>query len=198
MENDMKIKLSKWAKRHDMSYRWAWQLAKEGKLDNIMRLPSGSILIEDGEKSERPDKTVIYCRVSSSQNKDNLESQAQRLTSFCIAKGWTISSISKEIGSGLNDDRKKLISLLSDQSVTRIVVEHKDRLTRFGFNYIKTLFKGEIVVVNEVEDDKKDLIEDFVSVITSFCARIYGLRRCHRKTEKIIEELRNSEKEIDK
>ena len=81
-----------------------------------------------------------------------------------------------------------MLKLLKDEKVTRIVVEHKDRLTRFGFNYI-TLLPIEIVVVNEIETDKEDLIQDFVSLITSFCARLYGQRRCKRKTEKLIKEL---------
>lgn len=97
-----------------------------------------------------------------------------------------------EVGSGLNDNRKKLLKLLEDPQVTTIIVEHKDRLTRFGFNYIETLLKnrgGEIVVINQVTSDKEDLIQDFISVITSFCARIYGQRRSKRSTEKLIKEL---------
>ena len=69
------------------------------------------------------------------------------------------------------------------------MVEHKDRLTRFGFNYLKQLWNVEIVVVNEVAEDEKDLMQDFVSLVTSFCARLYGKRRTKRNTEKIIEEL---------
>ena len=77
-----------------------------------------------------------------------------------------------------------------------IIVEHKDRLTRFGFNYIKALLKsigGSVIVINEVESNKEDLIQDFVSVITSFCARIYGQRRSKRKTEKLLEGLKEDE-----
>jgi putative resolvase len=76
-----------------------------------------------------------------------------------------------------------------------LVVEHKDRLTRFGFNYIDTLFNylnKKIEVVNNVDNDKEDLIQDFISVITSFCARIYGLRRSRRRTEKLIDALKNN------
>ena len=85
--------------------------------------------------------------------------------------------------------RKNLQRVITDKSVTRIVVEHKDRLTRFGFNYIKSLFPGEIVVINEAKEDRDDLMGDFVAIITSFCSRLYGLRRNKRRTEKIIEEL---------
>ena len=77
-----------------------------------------------------------------------------------------------------------------------IIVEHKDRLTRFGFNYIKTLLENEnrsIKIINEVENNNQDLFQDFVSIITSFCARIYGLRRSKRKTEEIIRKLKDEE-----
>jgi predicted site-specific integrase-resolvase len=97
-----------------------------------------------------------------------------------------------EFGSGMNDSRPKLEKLLTDLDFTMLVVEHKDRLTRFGFNYIELLFKSKgikLEVINNVEDDKQDIIQDFTSIITSFCARIYGQRRSKRKTEKIIAEL---------
>lgn len=102
----------------------------------------------------------------------------------------------QEIGSGLNDKRPKLLKLLNDITIGYIIVEHKDRLTRFGFNYIKSLLEsrgGGVIVINEVESNKEDLIQDFVSVITSFCARIYGQRRSKRKTEKLLEGLKEDE-----
>ena len=84
----------------------------------------------------------------------------------------------------------------SPKSKSMIVIEHKDRLTRFGFNYIQMLYPDcEFVIVNQCEDDK-DLFEDFVSLVTSFCARIYGRRRSKRKTEQIIETLKE-EGDID-
>ena len=124
------------------------------------------------------------------QNKSNLELQAERLVCFCNAKGWQVNQVVKECASGLNDNKPKLLKLLKDEKVTRIVVEHKDSLTRFGFNYILLLNK-DIVVVNEVDNDKEDLIQDFVSLVTSFCARLYGRRISKRETEKLIRELQN-------
>jgi predicted site-specific integrase-resolvase len=84
------------------------------------------------------------------------------------------------------------LKLLNDQDVTLIVVEHKDRLTRFGYNYIEQLLKMQnrkIEIINLAENSKEDLIQDFVSIVTSFCARLYGQRRSKRKTERIIAEL---------
>ena len=91
---------------------------------------------------------------------------------------------------GLNDDRPKLNELLKDNAVTNIIVEHKDRLTRFGFNYIQTLLSRcgcNVIVVNNVDSEKEDLMQDFISVITSFCARIYSKRRTKKQVEKIIQ-----------
>ena len=88
--------------------------------------------------------------------------------------------------------RPKRLKLLNDPAVTLIVVEHKDRLTRFGYNYIEQLLKMQnrrVEVINLAENGKEDLIQDFVSIVTSFCARLYGQRRSKRKTERIIAEL---------
>lgn len=181
------MKLSEYAKINSISYQTAWNHFNKGMIEEAYQLPSGTIVVP--EKPMIEEKTVVYVRVSSSQNRDNLKSQAERVSSFCSACGWKVNRVVKECGSGVNDKRPKLLSILTDPSVTRIVVEHKDRLTRFGFNYITSLFHGEIVVINESLEDENDIIEDFTSIITSFCAKIYGHRRSKRKTEKLIEEL---------
>lgn len=112
------------------------------------------VVEEKGSEILAEEYTIIYARVSSSENKSNLGSQAKRLAQFCLAKGWVINEIVKECASGLNDNRPKLIKILTEKKATRLVVEHKDRLTRFGFNYIKILYpECEIVVVNEVEEN---------------------------------------------
>ena len=75
-----------------------------------------------------------------------------------------------------------------------MVVEHKDRLSRFGASYIEEAckhFKCEVIYINKIQNEKEDLIQDFINVITSFCARIYGQRRSKRKTEQLIKELQN-------
>ena len=104
-------------------------------------------------------------------------------------KGYQIVKEIKAIGSGLNDNRSKLNELFEKElnNFEILLVEHKDRLTRFGFNYIDILLKShnkKIEVINLVDNNKEDLIQDFVSVITSFCARIYSQRISKRKVEK--------------
>ena len=187
------LKLSEYAKKNSISYRTAWRHYKLGLIPNAKQLSTGTIVVEDDTNITTKEYTVIYARVSSSENRTNLDSQAKRLEQFCLAKGWIINEVVKECASGLNDSRPKLTKILSEKKATRLVVEHKDRLTRFGFNYIKILYpECEIVVVNEVEN-KEDLFEDFVSLVTSFCARIYGRRRSKRKTEELIKKLEEVE-----
>ena len=187
------MKLSKWAKEEGISYTTAWRLWKSGRLE-AHQLPTGTIIVKNPIEKTLPNKVCIYTRVSSSENKDNLDRQAERLTNYAVAKGYQIYKVVKEIGSGVNDNRKQLNKLLIDKNYRILIVEHKDRLTRFGFNYINILFEDggkHIEVVNESANDKEDLTQDFVSIITSFCARLYGLRRSRRRTEKLIKELKD-------
>ena len=188
------MKLSEYAKRNNITYRTAQNHWKNGLL-NGKQLATGTIVIFD-EDSEAVKNKILqvatYARVSSSQNKDNLDKQQERLIDYANAKGYKTLYNIKEIGSGLNDSRPQLIKLLRCSQIDIILVEHKDRLTRFGFKYIEELLDiqgRKIEVINNIIDDKDDLIQDFISVITSFCARIYGQRRCKRQTEKLIKEL---------
>ena len=187
------MKLSEYAKKLGISYTTAWRMWKKGEL-NAYQLPTGTIIVKEENEplTKRTETVCIYARVSSSENKDNLKRQSQRLKDYGIAKGYTIYKVVEEVGSGLNDNRKKLLSILSDDKSSILLVEHKDRLTRFGANYIQLLLtktERRLEIVNGAENDKDDLMNDLASVITSFCSRLYGLRRAKRKTEKIIAEL---------
>lgn len=189
------MKLSDYAKSKQISYKTAWRWFKQGIITGT-QYTTGTIIVDDIlEKVKEKEKSIaIYARVSSSENKDNLERQAERLLQFAAAKGYQITKIIKEIGSGLNDSRPKFNALLEDSDIDIILVEHKDRATRFGFNHIQSVLKSqnrEIYVINLSDSKKEDLIEDFIAVITSFCSRIYGKRRSKRKTEQLIKELEN-------
>jgi len=180
--------LKDYAIQHGIQYRAAWNRFNAGKIPSAFKDEFGKILIDE-EEPDRPVRVTVYARVSSSQNKSNLDSQAERVSRFVNAKGLPVHSVIKECASGLSDKRRKLHAVLSDPCVTHIAVEHKDRLTRFGFRYIEEWMrlKGtQIIVANEALDDQKDLMQDFVSLVTSFCARLYGLRRSKRQTEKLI------------
>jgi predicted site-specific integrase-resolvase len=187
------IKLSEYAKMMHRCYRTMWNKFHAGEMPNAYADEHNSIYVRIGEDDEKEKNVVIYCRVSSHDQKADLDRQIERLSDFTIRNGYVINRVYKEIASGLNDKRKELQKILEDEKITTIIVENKDRLTRFGFNYIETLLKRNgvsIVVASELDDtNKNDLIQDFVSVITSFCARIYGQRRSKNNVKKLLKEL---------
>jgi putative resolvase len=188
-------KLSTYAKEKGISYLTAWRLVKNNKI-KYEKLPTGTIVVLEDEKPQLNDNIVVlYARVSSSENKKNLDSQMNRLRDYASAKGYTIVNEYKEIGSGLNDKRKKLNTILSNDNWSILLVEHKDRLARFGINYLELLLNKQgkkIEVINNVDSNtQEDLMQDFVSLVTSFTARLYGLRRSKRRTEKLIKTLKN-------
>ena len=195
------MKLSTYAKKLGIHYQTAWNLFNAGQIKGY-KLPTGTIIITEEENvkpfNDNKIKAVLYARVSSHEQKDDLQRQSERLSLYASAKGYIAYKNIQEIGSGLNDNREKLKNILNKElnNFDVLLVEHKDRLTRFGFNYIELLLNDnniQIEIINPILDDKEDLIQDFVSIITSFCARIYGQRRNKRKTEKLIRELSNEE-----
>jgi predicted site-specific integrase-resolvase len=174
------------------------EFVKVNKLNYVTRETYNRLMNIREEKKE--EKIIIYCRVSTSARKNNLETQKDRLINFANARGYKVHKVYTEIGSGFNDNRKRLQKILDDQDFTILLVEHKDRLTRVGFNYLETLLNKlgkKIEVVNSVDTDEKDIIQDFISIITSYTARIYGKRRTKRKTEELIKELKRKSKEDD-
>jgi putative resolvase len=194
------MKLSQYARMVGVTYRTAFRWWQNGQIKGY-QLPSGTIVITEGEEqfeSRADGLTAIYTRVSSREHRANLERQAQRLEDYCAAKGYRVHKVVKEIGSGVNDNRAKFLALLEDQHMSRIVVEHKDRATRFGFRYVEVLLRGQgrtLEVVNLAENDREDLLHDLISVIYSFAARLYGQRVASRKTEAIVAHLRQAEQE---
>ncbi len=111
----------------------------------------------------------------------------KRLKEYAAARGYQLTCMVSEVGSGLNDHRPKFLQLLTDASIDVIVVEHRDRGTRFGFTYIEQLLamQGRRLEVVFPKDTDDDLVNDFVSIITSMAARIYGRRSSRRKAEQI-------------
>ncbi len=180
------MKLSDYAKNKGISYLTAYRHWNKGYITGE-QLPSGTIIVHEPTESKVKNNdtlVVLYARVSSSENKDNLDSQLMRLRNYSSAKGYKIVQEIKEIGSGLNDKRPKLENLLKSDDWNLLLVEHKDRLARFGINYITILLEKldkRIEIINHSDNDKDDLMQDFVSIITSFTARLYGLRRSKRK-----------------
>ena len=155
-------------------------------------------MVTEGEERQesRTGQVVIYARVSSHEHRANLERQAERLEDYCAAKGYQVSRVVKEIGSGVHDTRAQFLALLADQRIHTMVVEHTDRATRFGFRYLETLLKGQgrtLEVVNWEENNREDVLTDLVSMIYRFAARLDGQRRAKRKTEAIVKQLQEAD-----
>jgi predicted site-specific integrase-resolvase len=186
------MKLSVWAKKQGISYITAWRWVKTGKFPlPFTYMPSGTIIVQETSKPEISSDVWIYCRVSSYDKKEDLTRQVERCVNFCATKGWVVRKTVKEIASGMNDSRPQLTKLLNENP-KRLVVEHKDRLTRFGFGYFELLLPKldcDLIVINRDKEEKEDLLKDLVAVITSFCCRLYGLRRAQNKIKVIKKEL---------
>jgi putative resolvase len=181
------MKLSQYAKKVGVTYKTAYRWYRAGTLD-AYQTATGIIIVRD-TVDEKPvtGRIALYARVSSLAQKEDLERQIQRLKDYAAAKGYQVSKVVTEIASGLNDQRPKLSKLLADTSIGTIVVEHRDRLTRFGSHYIETLLaaQGRHVEILFSGDTGDELVDDFVAVITSMAARIYGRSPSKRRTEHI-------------
>jgi putative resolvase len=162
------VKLSVWAKEQGVSYRTALNWFHAGTLPVPARqLPTGTILVDPPVRETGA--TVAYCRVSSHDQKADLERQAGRVLTMCSERGIRIDRTVTEIGSGLNGRRTKLRKLLGDPKVSTIVVEHRDRLARFGVEYLEAALSahGRTVVVLDDAELPDDLARDLTEVLTS-------------------------------
>lgn len=189
------MKLSEWAKQQGIAYKSAWRMWKLGQLPiPADQLPTGTIIVHPN-KAPAEGKVALYARVSSSDQKNDLEAQMGRLVTFATGQSLTVGAAVSEIGSGLNGRRPKLMKLLADQQYTAVIVEHRDRLMRFGVEYVESALKAQgrkIIVVDESEM-KDDLVQDMIEVLTSFCARLYGRRSAKNKAKKALKALREDQ-----
>lgn len=174
---------------------------REGKLipdertaGNQRRYKLSSLRPEMGRGVDYDRKTIAYARVSSHDQKADLERQKQLLEMFCASNGWKFEIIS-DLGSGMNYHKKGLKRLLEeilDNEVGRLVITHKDRLLRFGAELIFAICEAkevEVVIINKGEDStfEEDLAKDVLEIITVFSARLYGSRS--KKNKKLIENM---------
>lgn len=136
---------------------------------------------------------ATYSRVSSHEQKTkgDLDRQSQRLSEYCAKKKFNVGYIIKDVGSGLSDTRTgfvKLTNLVINKKITKIIIEHKDRLTRFQYNFIEKMFNTYGVEIIHIEkndvSEQEDLATDLVSIIASFSGRLYGKRSAERRKNK--------------
>lgn len=183
------MKLSEWAKQQGLSYKTAWRMWKLGQLPiPADQLPTGTIIV-------RPPVTAIeggaalYARVSSADRKSDLDRQIARLSEFAASKQLRVVEVVKEVGSGLNGHRRAMLRILRNPAVSTIVVEHRDRLMRFGIEYVDAALsaQGRKLLVIDPEEMKDDIVRDLHEVIVSLCARLYGKRSAKNRAKRAIE-----------
>lgn len=152
-------------------------------------------------QAEAVRKTVAYARVSSHDQKDDLERQKQVLELYCARQGWTFEVIA-DLGSGMNYHKKglkRLLDAIIDGQVGRLVITHKDRLLRFGAELVFAICEAknvEVVILNQGEDTtfEEDLAKDVLEIITVFSARLYGSRS--RKNQKLLDSVKKAVEEM--
>ncbi len=190
------MKLSTYPRQIGVTFKTAYRWWKAGKLD-AYQLDTGTVIVCD-PLPKCAMGVALYARVSSVDQKSDLERQMERLKDYAAAHGYQVTRMVQEIGSGLNDRRLKFLKLLTDPSIGVIILDHRDRGTRFGFIYLEQLLamQGRRLEVVFPKDTDDDLVNDFVSIITSMAARIYGRRNSRRKAERIkqcVEEVMKQE-----
>lgn len=149
-------------------------------------------------------KVVIYTRVPSSNQKDDLVNQVNFLQQYANAKGLIVDEIIEDLGSGLNYNRKKWNKLIDESingQVSKIIITHKDRFIRFGYDWFERFLLNlgvEIVLVNnEKLSPQEELVQDLISIIHVFSCRIYGLRKYKTKIERdeeVVESIQDRDK----
>jgi len=196
-----------------ISYSTLLRWIREGKI-RAVTTEGGKYRIPYSEVKkylERREETraVIYARVSSPDQREDLERQIDYLTNYATAKGYKVVEVLKDVASGLNTQRKgllRLFKLVEGRSVDVVLITYKDRLTRFGFEYLEEFFstmgvKIEVVFGEEPKDATQELVEDLISIVTSFAGKIYGVKS-HKKTllvqgvKKLIGELSGEDSEV--
>jgi len=141
---------------------------------------------EVGAAADPSQRAALYARVSSSDQNGDLDRQLGRLSQYAAEHGLHVALTVKETGSGLNGHRKKLLALLREPAIDAIVVEHRDRLARFGAEYIEAALAAQnrrLIVVDSAEM-QDDLVQDMIDVMTSFCARPYGRRGAKNRAKR--------------
>lgn len=188
------MKLSEWAKQQGLTYKGAWKMFHAGKLPlRAEQLPTGTIIVHPDEV--KPQGVALYARVSSADQKDDLDRQLARLSEYAAKQRLLVVESVREIGSGLNGHRHNMLKLLSNPQVSAIVVEHRERLMRFGFEYVEATLAahGRRLIVMEPDELTDDIVRDLHEVIVSMCARIYGKRSAKNRAQKAMDALHGPE-----
>lgn len=186
------MNLTEWARLQGVAPRTAYRWFREGTLPVPAERVGPRTILVNIEANAAPQKTEglgLYARVSSSDQKTDLERQAARLLEWAATAGHRVVRVESEIGSGVDGSRSKARRLLADPDVTVVVVEHKDRLGRVNVELVEAALSatGRRLLVLDDGEGKDDLVRDMVEVLTSFCARLYGRRSANNRARKALE-----------
>jgi len=154
----------------------------------VEQLPTGTVIVHP-PSSLGEGGAALYARVSSTDQKADLDRQIARLSEFAALRHLTVIDAVKEVGSGVNGHRRAMLRILRNPAVQTVVIEHRDRLMRFGFEYVEATLsaQGRTLTVIEPDEMKDDIVRDLHEVIVSLCARLYGKRSAKNRAKRAIE-----------
>ena len=184
-----RISLTAWGRLYGFDKGTTSRMHHAGKLPpelQVEQLPNGRYYVV--VPPEGDGRLVVYARVSSADQREDLDRQVGRVVEWATEQGFRVADVVKEIGSGLNGDRRRLRRLVADHTVRAIAVEHRERLCRFGFEYVEAALagRGARILVMEAGELEDDLVRDVTEVMTSLCAQLYGRRSARRRAERAL------------
>ncbi|ETW23930.1 IS607 family transposase [Mycobacterium gastri] len=183
------MNLAAWAERNGIARVTAYRWFRAGLLPVPAQRVGRLILVNDPAVEEsRRGRTVVYARLSSADQRSDLDRQVARVTGWATAQQLPVDKVVTEVGSALNGHRRKFLALLRDPVVTRIVVEHRDRFCRFGSEYVEAALaaQGRVLVVVDSAEVDDDFVRDMTEILTSMCARLYRRRAAANRAKRAI------------
>lgn len=189
-----KYRIREFAKRVGCSPQTVRRWEREGKI-TVTRLPSGQRTFDEADVRRALDKTpdaratLVYCRVSGAGQKDDLASQVAAMEAYCIGAGIAVDEWVQEIGGGMNFKRKLFLGLITRMmrgEIEKLIIAHKDRLVRFGYDLIEYVAHEngcDILVVNQESlSPQQEMVEDLLAIVHTFSCRLYGMRKYKKTT----------------
>lgn len=183
------VNLADWAESVGVNRHTAYRWFREGTLPVPAERVGRLILVRVGSSAASEARgAVLYARVSSHDQRADLDRQVARLTAWATGQDLPVVQVVTEVGSGLNGKRPKLRRVLSDPDATVIVVEHRDRLARFGVEHLEAALsaQGRRIMVADPGETTDDLVRDMIDVLTSMCARLYGRRGARNRAMRAV------------
>ena len=193
------VKSAEWARTNGVHPQTAYRWFREDRMPvPARRLESGTIWV-DAPAAEETGRPVVYPRVPSHDQRQDLDRQVARLADWATSNGHVVGEVVAQVGSGLNGKRPKLRRIPSDPSAWVVVVEHCDRLARFGGEHLEAALSGQgrRVIVADQGETADDLVCDMIEVLTLMCARLYGRRGAHNRAMRAVTATKQAEAVAD-